>query len=212
MTKLITMLFCLSALNLPAVSAQQSVKPAPAGIAADKKDAKKPFKLPAEIKVILIVEEMPGIENSRSFWEGVYEIRVADWHTIVERGNAGNVEASGVAVLQSSFSRRSFSIPDNRIVTVSVPVTGALLERLQQQPQTPQALLINSTVRIFDAQLDRNYAFKVNRIWRFKLFPDGEATIALKIKQDGSFSIWGPIPKEMPPGYSIVGVPPTSKP
>jgi len=72
--------------------------------------------------------------------------------------------------------------------------------------------LLRSTVRIFDAQLDRNYAFKVDRIWQFKLFPDGEATITIKIKQDGSFSVWGPIPREMPPGYTIVGVPPTKKP
>ncbi len=216
MMKLFLLLLLLSAVNLPGVFAQQPTKSSQSE-ATSEKSAKtsrsQPFKLPTEIKLILRVEELPGIENPKSFWEGVYEIQVADWHTIVERTKSGDdAEETGVVLLQSSFTRRSFSEKENRSLRVSVPVDGALLERLQQQAQNPQAFLLRSTVRLFDAQLDRNYALKVNRIWRFKLFPDGEATITIKIKQDGSFSVWGPTPKEMPPGYTIVGVPPTKKP
>ena len=208
------LLLFLSAVNLPSVSAQQSMKSSV--VASNKGEtARTSFKLPAEIKVILTVEEMPGIENPKSFWEGVYEIRVADWRTIVEKtkSGSGDVEESGGVLLQSSFTSRSFSGKENHTLIISVPVNGALLERLQQQPQNPQAFLLRSTVRLFDAQLDRNFALKVNRIWRFKLFPDGEARITIKIKPDGSSSVWGPIPKEMPPGYTIIGPPPpTSKP
>jgi hypothetical protein len=211
--KLFLVLLLLPAVNLPSVSAQQSVKSTQSEVASKKREAAKtPFTLPAEIKVILKVEELPGIENPKSFWEGVYEVRVADWHTIVEKTKSGgDPEETGVVVLQSSFARRSFSEKENRTLTVSVPVAGSLLERLQQQPQNPQAFLLRSTVRFFDAQLNRNFALKIDRIWRFKLFPDGEATISIKIKPDGSSSIWGPIPKEMPPGYTIIGVPPPTK-
>jgi hypothetical protein len=212
--KPVLLLLFLSAVNLPAVSAQQSTKSSV--VASDKSETARPsFKVPAEIKVILTVEEMPGIENPKSFWEGVYEIRVADWHTIVEKtkSGSGDVEESGGVLLQSSFTSRSFSGKENRTLIISVPVNGALLERLQQQPQNPQAFLLRSTVRLFDAQLDRNFALKVNRIWRLKLFPDGVATITIKIKPDGSSSVWGPIPKEMPTGYTNIGPPPpTSKP
>lgn len=174
---------------------------------------KPPFKLPAEIKVILNVDELPGIDNPKSFWEGTYEIRLADWRTIVEKTKSGSdVAESGVVILQSSFAHRSFSPRENRTLIISIPVVGSVSDRLQQQPQNPQAFLLKSTVRLFDAQLDKNIALKVDRIWRFRLFPDGEATISIKIKPDGSSSVWGPIPKEMPPGYSIIGAPPAKKP
>lgn len=207
------LLLLLTAINLPAGSAQQSVKSTQSEVASEKREAAQtPFTLPTEIKVILKVDELPGIENPRSFWEGVYEIRVADWRTIVEKTKSGgDIQDSGAVLLQSSFARRSFSEKENHTLTVSVPVVDSLMERLRQQPQNPQAFLLRSTVRVFDAQLNRNFALKVDRVWRFKLFPDGEATISIKIRLDGGTSIWGPIPKEMPPGYTIIGLPPPTK-
>jgi hypothetical protein len=169
------------------------------------------FKVPAAIKVILKVDESPGADNSKSFWEGVYEVRVADWRTIVDKTKAGEkVEDSGNVILQSSFSSRALADKTNRTLVISIPVSGSLLERLEQQPKEPQAFLLNSTVRLFDAQIERNFALKIDRIWRFKQFPDGEATIFIRIKPDGSWSVHGPAPKE--PGSLIIGGPPPNKP
>ena len=215
--RLLLQILLLATVNLLAVSAQQPTGTNQSEAAGEKKEVAKtsqsqPFKLPAEIKLILKVEEMPGIENPKSFWEGTYEIRVVDWSTVEERTKAGaDAGDSGVVFLQSSFTHRSLS-DENRRLTVSLPVNGPLLERLQQQQQKPQAFSLRSTLRFYDGQLDRNSVFKVNRIWRFASFPDGEATITIKIKPDGGFSIWGPLPKGPSTNYTIIGVPPTKKP
>ncbi|HBB93779.1 MAG TPA: hypothetical protein DC054_00150 [Blastocatellia bacterium] len=212
MKRLLPILFVL--VTQPGLAAQSSAQPRHSDGNEKSASGNASFKLPAEIKVILKVDELPGADNSGSFWEGVYEIRVADWRTIVEKTKADEkVEDSGVIILQSSFSRRALLDKGNRTLVISIPVTGSLLERLQQQPKTPQAFLLSSTVRLFDAQLARNFALKIDRIWRFKLFPDGEATILIRIQPDGSWSVHGPAPKEMPAGYSIIGgPPPTTKP
>lgn len=168
---------------------------------------------PKEITLIVTVDEMPGISNPKSFWEGSYEIRVADWSTVVEKTKSGGLQESGLVISQQSFSQRTLSEKDNRHARISVPVEGPLLQRLQQQSRKPQAFLLRSTVRIFDAQLDQNFAIELNRVWEAKLFPDGEATIKIKIEPDGDYSVWGPVPKKLPEGYTIVGPPqPTTKP
>jgi hypothetical protein len=208
------LLLILLALNIPSCLAQAPVAPGQPEVANKKSEsAKATTKLPAEIKLILQVADMPGIENAKSFWEGTYEIRVADWKTIVDRTKAGqDPEETGLTILQSSFARLSLAEKKSRSVVIAVPVSGALLERLQQQSQNPQAFLLRSSVRFFDAKLDRNFALKVNRIWRFNLFPDGEAAIAIRIAPGGSFSINGPVPKGTPGGYVIVGAPPLKTP
>src|SRR5229473_4849395 len=175
MMKVSVLLLVLSACSLSMVSAQQTSGPAGTSqseVASEKKEpAKRPIKLPAEIKLILEVEELPGRENPKSFWEAGYEIRIVDWRAIVERTRTGgDVGDAGLLLLQSSFAHRSLS-EENRRLAVALPVNGSLLERLKQQPQNPQAFSLRSTVRLYDAQLDRNYAFKVDRVWQFKLFP-----------------------------------------
>ena len=87
-------LLLLSAVSLSAIAAQQPTQSSQSEATSEKKEAGKtsqsqPLKLPAEIRLIFKVEEMPGIENPRSFWEGTYEIRVVDWSTIDERTKAG---------------------------------------------------------------------------------------------------------------------------
>jgi|GEM_PF-5446946 len=209
--KLILLLSVLSACS-PAIGPQQPATPASAPVAAAQTSAPT-AKVPTEIKVILKIEDLPGIERAGSFWEGAYEVRVADWRTIVERTKAGqDPEETGVTLVQSSFDRRDLSDKQNRSMTVSIPVAGALLERLQQQTKNPQAFLLRSTVRIFDAKFDKNHAFKVNRIWQSRQFPDGEATISIQINRDGSSNISGPVPKETPAVYTIVGGPQPKKP
>src|SRR5207237_9113879 len=136
--RLFLQLLLLSAVTLPAVSAQQPTKSSQSETTSEKSEAAKtsqsqPVKLPAEIRLILKVEEMPGIENPKSFWEGTYEIRVVDWSTIVERTKSGSDAGdAGLVLLQSSFTRRSLSENENRRLTVSLPVNGHLLEHLQQ--------------------------------------------------------------------------------
>jgi hypothetical protein len=166
---------------------------------------------PEEIRLIVTVEEMPGISNPKSFWEGSYEIRVADWNTVVEKTKSGGLQETGLVISRQSFSKRTLIEKDNRDARISIPVKGPLLQRLQTN--NPQAFLLRSTVRVFDAQLDQNFAIELNRVWEAKLFPDGEATITIKIEPDGDYSVWGPLPKKLPAGYTIVGPPqPTTKP
>jgi hypothetical protein len=174
-----------------------------------------PFKVPNEIKLTIKLADTPGKENHASFWESSSALLVTNWSEVVRRTKAGQSTADlGESLLKLSSPKRSLSESANRIVQISVPVTGSLLTRLEKQPQEPQAFLLRSNIRIYDAQLRKNFAFEVNRIWQLKLFPDGEATIEIKVDRDGSFSVWGPIPKILPPGYSIVPLPqaPAKKP
>lgn len=221
MVRLFLLLLLLFTVNQQTVSAQQTQEKfvtAQSNELTGSKSAapvsqSRPFKVPAEIRLIVKVEELPGIANPQSFWEGFYEIRVADWSAVVEKTTlGGETQALGEVLLQFSSQRRSFLENENRAVTISVPVTGSLLERLQQQAKNPQAFLLRSSVRIFDAKLDKNYALKLNRIWQLKLFPDGEATIAIKVEPDGGYNIWGPTPKKLPAGYTTVGLPPDKIP
>lgn len=206
MRKLSLLLSVLLATTLPTVSAQQERGSNNKEVA--KTSQTQAVQLPAEIKLILTVEELPGITNAKSFWEGAYEIRVADWSTIVEKSKSGDsTQDVGEVLARSSFPHRSFLEPESRRLSISVPVTGSLLERLQNEAQKPQAFLLRSSIRLFDAQLDRNFALQVDRVWRSKLFPDGEAIINVRIAPDGGYKIWGPIPKKLPPDFTIVGVP-----
>lgn len=205
MRKVCLLVLAVCSISLPIVSAQQ--KDGHPENAAAGSSAKLP-KLPAEIRLVVTVEESPGIDNPKSFWEGVYEIRVANWSEVVERTKSrGNTQELGEGLLQSSFPRRRLLEKENRCLVISVPVSGHLLERLQNQSQKPQAFLLKSTIRLFDAQLNRNYPLEVDRVWQAKLFPDGEASIELRISPDGSDSSWGPVPKQLPAGYTIVGAP-----
>jgi hypothetical protein len=165
------------------------------------------FKLPPEIKLNLEMEALPGIENPKSFWEGVYEIRVVNWQVVVEKTKSGTTQGMGELLSQSSFSRRTFLEKKNRSLEISIPVTGSLQERLAQQAGNPQAFVLHATLHVFDAQLRRNYALQIDRVWSLKLFPDGVAKISITIEPDGSYSMWGPIPRDLPPGYTTVGVP-----
>lgn len=212
--KVLLLLLLCTATSLAIGSAPGSVnQDLSQGAAGQREPDKPPFTLPANIKLILSVEQLPGLESPNSFWEGAYEISVTDWRTVVDKTTAGEDIAEGRAVLaQSSFSRRSLADQEHRKLVVSIPINGSLRERLQQQPKNPQAFLLKSSVRLFDGKLDRNFALKVDRVWRFSLFLDGEATIAIRIKPDGSSSVWGPIPRELPPGYSNIGVQPPNKP
>jgi hypothetical protein len=174
-----------------------------------------PFKVPAEIKLTLQVAEMPGMANPRSLWEGSCSLLVSDWSEVVKRTKLGeNTAELGESLAKSSSPKRFLSDPANRTIHISVPVTGSLLTRLQRQPKEPQAFLLRSNIRIFDARLRKNFTLEVNRIWQLKLFPDGEATIEIKIAPDGTYSIWGPVPKTLPPGYTLVPFPqvPAKKP
>jgi hypothetical protein len=193
----------------PMLTAQPAGKPGTAGKTQLGRRTNVPANLPANVKLVIEVEEMPGRDNPSSFWEAGYEIRLIDWRTVVERTKSGiEVGDAGIILTQSSFAHKSLSEKDNRRLVVILPVKGTLLERLQEQAHNPQAFSLRSSVRLYDAQLDRNYTFKVDRIWQFKLFPDGEAAISINIKPDGAFSVWGPVPRTLPPGYTVVGTSP----
>ncbi len=212
MKKVFSSLLVALTLNLSMVAAQQPAQkmfpdePAAAGPQDQQTRKTTSTKLPAEISLILEVTESPGMANPKSFWEGVYEIRVADWSAVVANTkSSSSTRELGELLVRSSFSNRAFSEKENRRVRVSVPVSGSLLKRLEQQTRTKQAFLLFSTLRVFDAQLDQNLAFEINRVWQSELFPEGEARITIKIKPDGSYSTSGPTPKVLPSGYTVVG-------
>ncbi|HEV7680976.1 MAG TPA: hypothetical protein VGO68_02555 [Pyrinomonadaceae bacterium] len=165
------------------------------------------LKLPKEIVLVISVEDLPGIKTPKSFWEAAYDIRIADWNSLIAKPELAELPEAGDSLLQSSAARRSLLAESDRQLEISIPITGALADRLKKQTSNPQVFFLRSTIRIFDAELDRQYALKLNRLWQFKLFPDGRATIAIKINSDGSYSTFGPTPKVLPPGYSIIGRP-----
>ncbi len=169
-------------------------------------------KLPTEVKLVLSLEEMPGLENPKSFWEGDYELRIADRRTVIEKTRTGDKTPHGDVLSKLTSPRRTLIDKENRFLRISVPVAGVLEDRLKQQNTIPQSFLLQSTVRIFDAQLKQNFVFEVNRVWEFKLFPDGLAEITLKIGADSSYSTWGPVPKTLPKGYTMIGVPAAKAP
>jgi hypothetical protein len=166
------------------------------------------LKLPAEITLTLELREMHGIPNPKSFWEGVYELRVADWSDVVAKTKSGTKEDLGEVLLRSSFAHRAPTAKENRFVQLVVPVKGSLLERLRWETKTKQAFLLRATLRAYDGELDQNYAFELNRVWQSELFPDGKASITIALKPDGGHSTWGPIPPTLPKDHVIIGQPP----
>lgn len=198
----------------PMLAGQQASQHKPGRSAKHVAQAKpaETFKLPTEIVLVFAIEELPGINNPKSFWEAAYEIRIADWNAITAKPELAERSDTGESLLQSSEARRSFLADEDRQLKIAIPVTGKLWERLKGQSANPQVFLLRSTIRLFDAELDRHYAFKVNRLWQFKLFPDGKATVTIKVAPDGSYSTTGPMPKVLPPGYSIVGFPSSMQP
>lgn len=169
-------------------------------------------KLPAHITLILEVTELAGSETPKSFWEGTYEIRVADWSEIVEKTKSGTTNDAGEVLVRSSFSRRALNDKDQRRVAISLPVEGALRDRLQHETTRAQAFLLRAKIRAYDGKLDQNYVFDLNRIWQSALFPEGEAKITISLKADGGYNSWGPAPRQLPPGYTIIGRPAASAP
>jgi hypothetical protein len=163
--------------------------------------------LPKEIVLVITVEDLPGMKSPKSFWEAAYDIRIADWNSLIEKPGLAELPDAGDSLLQSAAARRNFLAESDRHLDISIPVTGLLADRLKKQTSNPQVFFLRSTIRIFDAELDRQYALKLNRLWQFKLFPEGKSTIAIKVNSDGSYSTSGPTPKVLPPGYSIIGRP-----
>lgn len=196
----LSLVFCAAALAVACASPLSAQRPTRAKSAAA-------FKLPKEIVLVITVEDLPGMKNLKSFWEAAYDVRIADWNALTTKPELAELPDAGDSLVQSSSARRSLVAESDRHLDISIPVTGPLAGRLRKQASNPQVFLLRSTVRLFDAELDRHYALKLNRLWQFKLFPDGKATIAIKVNSDGSYSTSGPIPKVLPPGYSIIGRP-----
>jgi len=192
-------------------SSSPEALPNPVGAATSMASLQQPaLKLPAEIILTLELSEMRGIVNPRSFWEGVYELRIADWSDVVAKTKSGTKEDFGEVLLRSSFSHRSPSAKENRLVQLMVPVKDSLLERLRGETKTKQAFLLRATIRAYDGELDQNYAFELNRVWQSELFPDGKASITIALKPDGGHSTWGPIPRALPKDHVIIGQTPQS--
>lgn len=207
--------FCLLTSSANGAAAQSANRPPSepkkTQIETSSPPAARHAKVPDEITLTIEIIEASGIDNPRSFWEGVYEIRIADWSEVVEKTKAGSSLDAGQLLVRSSFSHRAFNPKDNRELRVTIPVKDDLLVRLREETKRAQAFLLRSKIRAYDAQVDRNYAFELNRVWQFRLFPDGKARITLALKPDGSYNTLGPLPAQLPQGYTVIGQPGTLK-
>lgn len=185
-TRLFFIAICFSSIQLAEITAQV-----------------RSSRLPADIEIVMSLEELPGMNSPDSFWECSYEVRVVDWKDVVQATEAGtSLDPIGQVLERGSWKATELDEERGRQIRIRVPVKDLLKHRLNQQSTEPQAFMLRSTVRIFDGELKQNIAMQVDRVWEAKLFPDGKAKIAIRVQRDGSYSIWGPIPKKLPPGYT----------
>lgn len=170
--------------------------------------------LPPKVSFTLVLEELPGFDVPESFWEVSYDWRIADSKEYNEKSQLQNdVVTIGDVLAKSSATLRNLKQPNNRILHVEVPVEGNLAQRLRSESQNPQVFLLRANLRIYDAKIKKTIIHFVARASDFKFFPDGKALISIKVRENGDFSVSGPVIKSVPPGYKIVnGVPRSSVP
>jgi hypothetical protein len=162
---------------------------------------------PENLTLVLKLDSMPGIENSKSFWEVSYDWRIADKKVVDEKTANGFEEVFGEAVIKGSAERHDLSQVENRRIEILVPIKDALQDRIKNQEANPQIFLLNAKIRAFDAKTNKTTVFSYSPAWFLKLFPDGYAEITFNIKADGGYSKSGPNPKTLPKGFTVVGAP-----
>lgn len=144
---------------------------------------------PKQLTLTFELQDLPGRAAPGSTWEVFYQWRIADQKDFDRRVGVaeGATAATGLGVLLSkqSFTRRNLSAPENRRFSVSVPVSGELLERLRRAGQRPQIVWLDATVRIRDAKLGMDVIKKVNPVWGPAFYREGAASLRMELTPEG---------------------------
>lgn len=153
---------------------------------------------PEQLKLLLVLQDLPGRDSPYSVWEVSYQWRIADRKAFEEWAVNGEdpVKESNVGELLSkqSFQRRNLSSLENRQIRISVPVTGDLLKRLSGSEQRNQIVWLHATVRIRDAKLGTDVVRKVNPVWPWPRFKDGSTYVYMRLSPQGLFSFKSRLP------------------
>lgn len=147
---------------------------------------------PATVKHLTLtfeLDDMPGRDSPGSFWQVAYEWRIADskdfdrWARDGE--NPAKESAVGSLLSKHSFRRRNLSDARSRRFTVSVPVKGELLERLQNAGRRQQIVWLDAVVRIHNGKLGTNVVKKVNPAWGPYFYREGNAFVRMEVTDEG---------------------------
>lgn len=162
----------------------------------------------------LILENLPGFDKPGSFWEVSYDWLVADKKEYYEKAALQDEPVSiGDVLAKSNITLNNLNQRSNRLLYVQVPVKGSLAQRLRSESENPQVFLLRANLRIYDAKIKKTIIHLIARAWELKFFPDGNASISIKVQENGSFNILGPLIKTLPSGYKVTnGVLPDSRP
>jgi hypothetical protein len=186
-------------------------------LAAGSTTLNKSKNLPQKVSFTLTLENLPGFNEPGSFWEVSYDWLIADKKEYYEKTRLQDEPVMiGDVLAKSNITLRNLDQQSNRLFHVQVPVEGSLAQRLRSESENPQVFLLRANLRIYDAKIKKTIIHLIARAWELKFFPNGNASISIKVRENGDFGISGPLIKTLPPGYKIINgtpsvSPPTSK-
>lgn len=186
----------------------------PGNFAAGSITLNQPKNFPQKVSFTLALEELPGFDDPGSLWEVSYDWRIADEKEYFEKSKLQDDPVIiGDVLAKSSVVLKDLKQASNRLLHIEVPVEGSVARRLRSESVNPQFFLLRANLRVYDAKIKKTIVDLIARVWSPKFYPDGNASISIKVREDGSYGIWGPQPKALPPGYKIIsGNPPGSLP
>jgi hypothetical protein len=147
------------------------------------------FPVPKQATLTLELQDLPGRNAPGSVWEVSYEWRIADERAF-DQWSAGGENAlrqakPGALLSKGSFARRNLSRPENRRFSISVPITGEVLERMRAAEQRRQIVWLDATIRIHDVKLGIDLIRKVNPAWGPRFYRDGIASVQMEMTAQG---------------------------
>lgn len=154
--------------------------------AQELRDASPP---PSELRLVLELQDLPGLNAAGSYWEVSYNWRIANQRDFDRWSENGEDTKSPVGMLLSkdSFRRGDLSSSQNRRFEVAIPVKGELRRQLHNAEREPQVLWLNATVRIHDATLGADVIKKINPVWvPRRFYADGKANVRVELMNNGN--------------------------
>jgi hypothetical protein len=143
---------------------------------------------PSELRLILELQDLPGLNAAGSYWEVSYHWRIANQKDFDRWSENGENMKSPIGMMLSkdSFRRDNLSSSENRRFEISIPVKGELHRQLHNAGRQPQVLWLDATVRIHDATLGTDVIKKINPVWApRRYYPDGQAHVRVELMNNG---------------------------
>ena len=145
--------------------------------------------VPKEATISIELDGLPGRDAEGSFWEVSYQLRIADQEPFIKWSDGGeNPEEQnrlGMLISKNSFTRRNLARDENRRFTLSVPLTGELLERFRSAAQRKQYVWMDGVARVHDAKLGRDFVIKLSPVWGPRRFGPGVYNVHLELSPAG---------------------------